>query len=517
MSISLAGILTRLDDTGFIGQIAQEGFITEKPAVARDAAKFYSIHDIPHRFGMEKGYFGADDNAQLVAQLKSLLESARSSSYNPHVWSSSGSTLAAAVTDPDEYFVSELPSSFNSGIWSGQFAPRLNSSVVYETISTEEFRDNCHENVTVFYENEPNGFYVHYEKNSMSDKIAYTACIPGVLTKSPWKPTRDRQDITEVLYLNFTTQRDDFHDWNDEIISGWHNISYRKIVAQSTMGYFETPSYQSYGLPGPLVEKGPPVETGWVQPDKEPEDPPVLHLEKYALKGPLLSLTFALFGQTSWISELFSDRSPSTHRFRQSQIMSPRDWRECVEHIPMSGLNQSEPLCTTFLTSVSSQIQDWMTEYTTRDPTKMLSQAVALSNIAWMTQYRPYAAYSISANHGISAVKQHISPAGFYICTALLALHLLGLFILAIYTCHATPWTSDLDSFAMLRIGAQFADRLGAQSMDKLPMGLRKSENVKALDELPGFIGDASPEEDVGALAMGAQSPLAKNRAYFRF
>ena len=74
--------------------------------------------------------------------------------------------------------------------------------------------------------------------------------MPGNLTNSPWKATRDRQDITELLYLNVTLE-------DKSVKTGiTDNSTVFKVQANSTAGYFELPNYMNGG-PGPLLEKDP--------------------------------------------------------------------------------------------------------------------------------------------------------------------------------------------------------------------------------------------------------------------
>lgn len=97
-----------------------------------------------------------------------------------------------------------------------------------------------------------------------------------------------------------------------------------------------------------------------------------------------------------------------------------------------------------------------------------------------------------------------ISRGGWLIFVSLLlGLCILTLIPLAIYATWAPRWTAQLDSFAMMRIGAAIAD--------KLPLTIGQNKNtLKSLDEILGWVGDISREKKpLGRFGLGAGRPVA--------
>jgi hypothetical protein len=98
---------------------------------------------------------------------------------------------------------------------------------------------------------------------------------------------------------------------------------------------------------------------------------------------------------------------------------------------------------------------------------------------------------SLSVNYDLGADTQvpAISKGGLIFVSLLLGLYILILIPLAIYAARTPRWTAQLDSFAMIRIGAAVADSL------PLAVGKNKS-TIRGLDEIPGWVGDASEETE---------------------
>ena len=101
-----------------------------------------------------------------------------------------------------------------------------------------------------------------------------------------------------------------------------------------------------------------------------------------------------------------------------------------------------------------------------------------------------------------------ISSAGMIIISILWAVYIACLFALAVYSATSPRWTQQLDSFAMMRIGAAAHEHID------FDVGF-ETKAISALDKLPGEIGDATGDEgNVGVLGLGASSPLRARRRY---
>ena len=222
------------------------------------------LTDIPDLFDSEEAEAGGVYQGDLVQSLRYALGVTSSDDVQAYVWlgksinctydsdgnitddpldisciTTAGTTFAGidAQNDP---FIAQLPAQFNTGLIR-QFLPRLNSSLTYDAVNIAEFPQNCGSLPGAFYA-EYNGRGASYENYSIQ------ACMPGDLTESPWRATRNRQDIAELLYLNITING---FDWPA------HSTTVFKVQANSTSGYFELPNLLNGGAPGILLEKDP--------------------------------------------------------------------------------------------------------------------------------------------------------------------------------------------------------------------------------------------------------------------
>lgn len=82
------------------------------------------------------------------------------------------------------------------------------------------------------------------------------------------------------------------------------------------------------------------------------------------------------------------------------------------------------------------------------------------------------------------------------------------LFAMAMYSFRSSRCTSQLDSFAMMRIGATIANTV--------PLKIASATTkVEILDSTPGFIGDATDgPADVGGIGLGCLGPLNRRKSY---
>jgi hypothetical protein len=236
-----------------------------------------SLLDIPDQWAVETVSNGRPDINLVVAQTRNALLTASRNDLEAQLWQGAGYNCSVsdtangqtnqaqpegiplscynvnksfdnmtALSDP---FLAELPQGYSTGLVR-QFIPRINSTAVYEAIPAAEYPVGC--------DRLPGAFFAEY---SYLDRVegawGLQACMPANLTDSPWKATRDRQDFSEVLYLNVTLHLND-------------SYFYRTTV-NTTAGYCELPNYMNAGLPGPLLAKDPNslcgrdcITQGWV-------------------------------------------------------------------------------------------------------------------------------------------------------------------------------------------------------------------------------------------------------------
>lgn len=164
-------------------------------------------------------------------------------------------------------------------------------------------------------------------------------------------------------------------------------------------------------------------------------------------------------------------------------------------------------------TDVNTDIAWWVSNFN-NDQERVRNSfdaAAFLATKVWMQNSISPLAKSLTVNFDLGADTQIpvISRGGMIFVSILLGLYILMLIPLAIYATWTPRWTAQLDSFAMMRIGAAVAE--------KLPLTVGQNKNtIKSLDEIPGWIGDISGEKAPLRLGLGAGRPLA-SRANRRF
>lgn len=364
--------------------------------------------------------------------------------------------------------------------------------------------------------------------------------MPGSQPASPWKPSHERQDFTEQLYLKIT-----LHGFDDNAITS--GDYYSKITLDTTAGFFELPNYMNDGMPGPLLGNNP---DNHCKADCEPQDYGESMIYNHNVtshatlnssashsaanvtanllynvnKGPLLTIALALFGVGSFID---------TREGYEAYISTISDENVppmCLDLVPFLPLlrdfldqysvwNSLDP-CLRYEGSrfwytpgdVASYLWAFVfndyDEYHGERIQNAFSGAAFLANEAWMTQNPSSTGLAVSYDLGADTEVPVISRAGIVVISTLLGLYLLGVLSMALYAARVPRRTDTLDAFAMMRIGAAAGDRV--------PLLICKdADRVAALDEMPGGFGNATGGEgQEGEVAIGAQTPLGGKREY---
>ncbi|KAJ5982762.1 hypothetical protein N7451_012862 [Penicillium sp. IBT 35674x] len=487
----------------------------------------------------------ADDNL-IVVLTRSTLASANNQQQESQIWQSanvtclqtkryeeipkscsSGGVTFANISQLEHPFLAQLPSGYSTGLLQ-QFIPRINSTAQYQNIPANEFPNGC--------DQIDGAFYVHYYNVSYDEDSSWArkstwgleACMPANLTKSPWSATRDRQNSTEELYLNLTVIG---YDIGTSPQSDTDSTYYR-IILDTTAGYFELPNYANGEIPGPLLDKdhngvrgnsceregegtnriynhdkeykakreGQSIDTDASRP-----------LETVVNKGPLLTIAMALFGEGSFVQT--RQANPRTYAWSFPATNSTLDVPyagSCVGLAPMSYLLAED--CGTILiedgisscidntsggpngSTVGNEIANWISNFNCGSGRleNAFTTAGFLANQAWMESNvgKVGMTLSISYNMGTDSQIPVISRAGLILVSILLGLYILIVVPLAVYAASTPRWTSNFNSFAMMRMGAAVADRM------PLDLGCN-TDKIDALDEVSGWVGDASNESDL--------------------
>lgn len=244
-----------------------------------------------------------------------------------------------------------------------------------------------------------------------------------------------------------------------------------------------------------------------------------------ANKGPLLTIAMALFGDASFIQSRQANAQAyaSVIDFNVPVEQVPAYVGSCVDLAPLNNLlagvggayetTNGIDYCISNTdggvngTKVNMEIAKWISNfnYDQERVRNAFNVAAFLATKAWMQNSASLAAKSLTVNYDLGADTQIpvISRGGLIFVSLLLGLYILILIPLTIYATWTPRWTAQLDSFAMMRIGAAIADKL------PLTVGQNKG-TLKSLDEIPGWVGDISREkEPLGRLGLGAGRPLA--------
>ena len=186
-------------------------------------------------------------------------------------------------------------------------------------------------------------------------------------------------------------------------------------------------------------------------------------------KGPLLTIAMALFGEGSFIDE----RTSFPDAFIDDDGTSSLPDGTCVDYAPLQFLQKvtygysdwSEGQQCIVNNATKSQIDLdagislWLRTFQVTDIPTMenaFNAAAFLATKAWLENQIPNAGRTLTVNMDLGADTQvpAISVAGIIFISALLAIFLLSLLAMAIYSSMHVRWTSQLDAFAMMRVGA---------------------------------------------------------------
>lgn len=487
-------------------------------------------------------YLSEREAGYTVAALRSTLASARPTDTYQNLWPANSSctscpAYACGVVDPTPFncqnartniqdvavvtgteptlnlYMSAVSTSTNTGLLR-QYAPRINSSVTWDSVSADEFPTNC--SGTAFFKN----YTLSPHKKKYSEYwYSISACMMGNLSHTPFQRTRDRQDFNETLFITTNAYRAKSNTIH--------------LTLSTTLGYFELPNDMLNGTAGPLLEKDPmsnctgtscdmSAQTHGLTPQSQDIDQSdsradgwvdgTFYLDYVASKGPLALITLALFGQKSTLD-------PSLYRELDAINSTNAAQDVCYTYQPLAFLLSGSA---TYIPMACDGLSDqsgfqWIKYFT--DPNRgipALSQAAFLANkalfdVAWGGSIDFDDQLIVNYQPSFELTKPDISVAAMIGLSVLISIYVFMLIGLCVANLTQAPWTGSVNSHSIMKITAALCATFLKNDEEQL---MSKDDDI--LDFLPGHVGDAEPDAKVGRLAVGAEAPLKMRRRYWK-
>ncbi|CAI6234488.1 unnamed protein product [Periconia digitata] len=465
-SMTLIGALSQLLQSGLVGQdairVASSG--TERRLEFIDP-----LNSVDRQFG---------DAGLYILDLQYTLASSNSI-YSGNLWVD----RPATERNTRASYMTPFSSSFNTGVYpKPQFAPRINTTIKYEDISEEVFKQECRN------ETDSGAFYANYAyEDFQGDPVGFNieVCITGDIRKSPWKITRDRQDFSEALYFSLVSKRNEtrMEDGEDETESYDYPNRHFKVSAGTSFGYFELPSHFNNNTAGSLLDKDPLKRNDGQIYRRADNDSSVSYggdkfLNNGYHYGPLTSLGLALFGYRSFIGA----RMLNVSSFVEPLASDP-DYN-CAYLTPLEGGSSacSSPAHST--TNVADKVFQLMkvlanSNRNSATPGQSLFETgLNITNYMFLNgraeQDRSWT-IPVNTDEGIATMRPAISKTGMILGSVFLGLHLGGILMLSVYCLFHKLTASRLGAELMLRLGVAHADLLKQTESEKERENLLKT------------------------------------------
>lgn len=227
------------------------------------------------------------------------------------------------------------------------------------------------------------------------------------------------------------------------------------------------------------------------------------YLDLVPSKGPLAMLTLALFGNGSFIDTANRNLSDTFHR-------TSAQANACYGYNPLSLIMGEDERCSSS-DSYGDRVATWVSYLSeTSYAISALSQAALLADRDILKSARGAETLTIYERKGVDYPRPEISTASMTILWLLISIYLSALIMLCVLATMSVAWADSLDSHAMVAMTASLCGTAHLVN-DHEP-----DEKKDLLDCLPGYVGDADPDSPVGRLGVGVDSPLKRNRRYWK-
>ncbi|KAK7057883.1 hypothetical protein R3P38DRAFT_2497804 [Favolaschia claudopus] len=407
------------------------------------------------------------------------------------------------VNTKERYFASALQNGTTTGVLR-QHALRMNSSVSCEVIAKDDFPSTCGGAGPV---------HAAYSNQFIDVRV----CAPGEAGVTPWKPTRNREDISEELYIDMQL--------SDKLYTFYAARNFtRKCTAGSTKGYFELGNNKNDYVYGPLIDKWPSpdeLENNFNDylttndsprptvedpiPDRDDIDllthdlPDPTGTRGFNVSGPLMTAASALFGNNS-----FLDVADPHNNLTSAQVLQlmcrhggipfslsmhlgvGEDFHVyCsefrIEHNSPSTTNSDGDLAMAIGMWFFKRFNDPDIAEYMLDISMFLANRAVLNKAVTISQgslKRP-----IYTSPGLVLVKPTKSLAGTVLVSLLIGLQLVGMGLLMAYIYSVPTWTRSLDALAVARIGGE------VPAGEMPPLGPLTKEDERRMRRVDGLIG----------------------------
>lgn len=207
---------------------------------ARMALAKHSV--LRSRMALELASISVDESQSYIWSVNTKFVSLSSLNYwvfaRNHI-----SILYYGINPIPDFFVAGLPARTTTGVLRNHIM-RLNSSVSCEAVDAGNFPSPCPGDrpLSVFWE------------NFLDTEVRI--CVPGDYTAFPWSLSRNRQDLTEEMYIDIKNTSIGRNDGNTDNPPS-NTSSTFCCKATTTRGYFELGNNWNNNTYGPLLEHWP--------------------------------------------------------------------------------------------------------------------------------------------------------------------------------------------------------------------------------------------------------------------
>jgi hypothetical protein len=546
------------------------------------------VVDIPDKF--DRSF--VEENSLVTILTRNALKSTFNTTPQPRLWQEGigcvssnksrteqcvlGTSTLGNFSELSNPYLAQLPVGYHTGLIR-QFIPRINSTINFERVASEEMPANCGEMLDSFYALYANATWPPAEDWNLMGGApknwSVEVCMPGNQSASPWKKSYSRQDFSEELFLNISVMG---YDDDSNLLEGPDSPTTGgifRITSKTTAGYFELPNYMNGGQAGPIID-GEPDDGDHCGSDCKPQvygrgnvvpravppvsnfqsngslslatvqnrgvswladlAPPLVTLANTILQ-PLLTIAIALFGYDSYIPARLSHQETFIRDYDswpKANGGSTGPWVDyalaCVDQKPFASLllNPDENRildCITDAVQYPEALDQDLARYVRSfypsgnsydsDPERHTN---AWSSAVFLATE---AWLSFGSDASFSDRNVYSDPGADLVIPAISPAGMIlisSLWAIYIACLLSLAVYSARTPRWTNQLDAFAMMRVGAATDERIGLKVGfEAKTIDALDELPGLIGDATGGKgEVGVLGLGASTPLNGVRAY---